>query len=182
MAAPQTHFVITWAIWRLIFPLIGISISMWSKEFFALFFFGVVIDIDHFFAPAYVKDLFLVRIPRMLKGGAIGSPSEGIKGPKCWLHIWPGFLLACVCSAIFCLMHSTLFYVPVLFYAIHYWGIDRWQISEPHMEPYRSFLHPLKKKGYIRKKGYLIKTNAEVIPATILSAAIILFEFFRIVF
>lgn len=180
MAAPQTHFVVTWMIFRVFTWIFGITFS--ACETVSIFFFGVFIDIDHFFAPAYVKDIFLVRIPRALKGGAVGAPSKGIKGPTCWLHIWSGFLLACVCSAIFYFMHSTLFYVPVLFYVIHYWGIDRWQISMPHMPPYDSFLYPLKKKGYIRKKGYLIKTNAEVIPATIISAGIILFELFRIVF
>jgi hypothetical protein len=179
MAAPQTHFVITWVIFRFFTWILGVSFSAW--ETFSMFFWGVLIDFDHFLFPEFVKDLIKIRIPNLLHGKG-GEPSIKKIFPS-WLHYWPGFLISIVWGLYSTKVNPAFrFYLPTVFYILHYWGIDRWQVSMPGMEPYKSWWHPFVKKGRIRKVGYPVKSRIEVLVATALMGIIILFELFRIVF
>ena len=177
MAAPQTHFVITWVIFKIFTWGLGVAFNAW--EIVAIFFWGFLIDFDHFLNPSFVKDLFKVRIPNLLRGKG-GEPSAGVKQVPAWMHLWPGFLLSLGCSVVFYILRWSWFFVPFAFYFIHYWGIDRWQISLPQMPDYLSFLYPFKKKGYRRKIGYPVKARAEILVATPLALFIILFELIKL--
>lgn len=180
MAAPQTHFVVTWVIFRACTWIFGITFSAW--ETVSIFFWGFFIDFDHFLNPEFVKDVFRVRIPRLLRGGS-GEPSPGIKQVASWMHLWPGFILAIIWGlGSHGVNNSFRWWLPILFLSIHYWGIDRWQVSLPFMRDYLSFFHPFKKKGYRRKIGYPIKSRAEMLFATAAFVIIISFELFRFVF
>ena len=176
MAAPQTHFVITWAIFRVFTWIFGITFSTW--ETVSIFFWGFFIDFDHFISPEFVRDLFKVRIPNLLHGKG-GEPSPGTKQFASWMHLWPGFVLSVLWGLIsFKIDISFRWWLPLFFLSIHYWGIDRWQISLPYMSDYLSFLYPFKKRGYRRLRGHPVKSRAEIIVATALFLLIIIFELF----
>jgi hypothetical protein len=180
VAAPQTHFVVTWVVFRIFTWIFGITFSVW--ETVSIFFWGFFIDFDHFLNPEFVKDVLKVRIPKLLHGRG-GEPSPGIKGAPCWMHLWPGFILAIIWGlGSHGVDESFRWWLPIFFLSVHCWGIDRWQISLSYMPDYLSFLHPLKKRGYRRRRGYPVKARAEILAATFLFAAIIVFELFRIVF
>ena len=180
MAAPQTHFVVTWVIFRIFTWFFGITFSLW--ETFSIFFWGFLIDFDHFVNTDFVRDLFRVRIPNLLRGKG-GEPSPGTKQFASWMHLWPGFILSITWGLVSHKIDASFqWWLPSLFLSVHYWGIDRWQISLPYMSDYLSFWYPFKKKGYRKLKGHPVKSRAEIIVATALFAIIIFFEFFRIIF
>lgn len=101
MAAPQTHFWITFIFRALCSLIFGFTFSI--TQLFWIYFWGCLMDFaDHFTSsPSYTKDVFLVRLPRFFKGGAVGAPSKGVEIPVCWLHLWPGAILSVVCGLIF---------------------------------------------------------------------------------
>lgn len=178
MAAPQTHFVITWVIWRILSWVVGLHFS--AIETLSIFFLGVGIDIDHFFSKEFVRDVFRVRIVRFLGGGAVGKPSKGVKGPFPWFHSILMLFVVLAWSGLFWLKTKSMLVACILLgvWLLHAVVIDPFQSSEGEIS-YFSFFWPIIKKMRLRERGYPIKTRAEVLTTTVISAAIILFELIR---
>lgn len=176
MAAPQTHFVVIWVVYRILTWVVGIH--LYTIEALAIFFFGVGIDIDHFSSREFARDIFKVRITRFLKGGDVGKPSEGIRDPFPWFHSVLLLFVVIPTGFLFWLRVKSVFValIPVGFWLIHI-IVDKFQASEGIA--YFSFFWPFVSKKKIRKGGYPIKSREEVLVATIISAIIILFEAIR---
>lgn len=166
MAAPQTHFVITFGFRAIFAFVIGITFSFW--QLILLYFWGTL-DIDHFLSPKFVKDIFR-RIRRFFKGGDVGSPS--VESPPPWLHLWPGVILSIVCGKIF--FPPRLCWIPFVLWLSHR-IIDGWQKNDGSYPHYPLF-YPLMAKEWIRKSGYPIKPRIEILISTALAALIIIFE------
>lgn len=173
MASPTTHFVVTWLLWRFLTWVVGFSFT--ALETFSIFFWGTLIDLDHFIYPEFVKELFKVRIPRLLHGG--GGEPVSKKIHVSWLHIWPGSILSIITGVVvFAPKHRGCVFLPFAFYLIHYIGIDRWQISAPGMEPYTSWFYPFHKEGHIRKSGYPIKSHVEMLVSSVMTLIIFIYD------
>lgn len=176
MAAPQTHFVVAFGLQVAVAALLKKTFSF--GELAIIYFFGFGLDfVDHFTSPSYVKDIFQVRLKRFFKGGDVGVPSENVKIPVCWLHLWPGLLLAIISGFVF---FGKYYYIPFMFWCWHL-GIDNFQKNDGNY-PYYPVLYPFspKKVGdQAKRRGYPVKSRIEVIVSTILALFIILFEVIR---
>ena len=173
MAAPQTHFDITFSFRALLTLAFGVIFS--KTELFLIYFWGCGMDfIDHFTSPSYVRDIFFVRFPSFFRGGDFGGPSRGVKNPVCWLHVWPGLILSVVCGLAF--FPLTLSWIPLLFWLQHI-VIDRGQRNEGGW-PELPFFYPAVPKRWVKKRGYPVKTRLEILVSTALAALAIAFELY----
>ncbi len=170
MAAPQTHFWITF-VFRGLLAILGIALS--PLQLFWVYFWGCLMDfVDHFTSPSYTRDIFMVRIPCFFKGGAIGTVSKGIKLPTCWLHIWPGAIFSAICGFVF--FPKSLALVPFFSWYQHI-VIDMFQENDGSY-PDVPLLYPLLKKRRELHGGYPIKSRKEIIASTILALLALGFE------
>ena len=169
MAAPMTHFDITFFFRAILLFVCGMEFSIF--QLVLIYFWGSVMDFaDHFTSPSYVMDIISVRIPRFLKGGDIGKPSEGVKNPACWFHLWPGAIISFLCGILF---FSHLWWVPFGFWFVHI-TVDRFQKND-ETYPYASFFHPWG-KPWVRKWGYPTKIRKEIFVSTAIMFFVCIFE------
>jgi len=175
MAAPQTHFVLTWVLYRIFTWVIGIHFS--AIETLLVFFLGVGVDIDHFVSKEFVRDVFKVRIVRFLKGGAVGKPTAGVKIPLPWFHCILMLFVVVAWSGYFWLKTGFVLAacIPLGFWLLHVVVIDIFQSSEGEIA-YYSVLWPIVKEKKLRKWGYPIKSRAEVLVSSFLFGAILFYE------
>lgn len=173
MAAPQTHLCTTFSIRALLTFVFGLAFS--KTELFLIYFWGCGLDfVDHFTSSSFTKDVFFVRIPRFLKGGAVGAPSDGVKNPTCWLHVWPGAILAGISGWFF--FPLTLCWVPIFFWLQHI--VVDWGQENYGGWPEIPFFYPAVQKRWVKKGGYPVKARSEVLVSTALAALVIIFEFY----
>jgi len=171
MAAPMTHFDITFVFRAILLFAFGMEFSVF--QLVLIYFWGSAMDFaDHFTSPSYVADIISVRIPRFLKGGDIGKPSAGIEIPPCWLHIWPGLILAVLCGLFFPLKYS---WVPFFFWLQHKL-VDDAQENDGNY-PKIPLFYPFQKKRWVIEKGlYPVKIRKEILVSTALMFFVCLFE------
>ena len=179
MAAPQTHFVVTWVLLRtylykrglVLYSLEGIVTSIFA------FVFGFLIDIDHFLgAPKSYKEDLKGRLKKILKmQGA--PPVKGVDFPIDWLHGWLGLILAFLWGAFLYGFFPNLisFFIPFVFWFVHR-IIDKFQENNELSPYYHSFWYPFNQKKYVRKWGYPIKSQAEIIVSNVSFVLIVFFE------
>jgi hypothetical protein len=171
MAAPMTHFDITFVFRAILLFVCGMEFSIF--QLVLIYFWGSVMDFaDHFTSPSYTKDVFLVRIPRFLYGGDVGKPSLGVKMPVCWFHIWPGFMLAFACGTFFPFKY---FWVPLFFWLQHKLIDDAQENDGSYLEV--PFLYPFQEKEKVIKTGlYPVKIRKEILVSTALMFFVCIFE------
>lgn len=158
MASPMTHGIPTFLILAifLVLAVFGATgkINVW--DFAAALIFGIGIDVlDHFTSLSYIKDMI-----RRLKEG--GGPKKGVKIPICWLHLWPGTILAMAWGVTTHYLFSALIYFPILMLAIHV-RIDYFQKQTDKENPHYHYFYPFIKKTWTSEKGYPIKPVSEFI-------------------
>ena len=154
MASPQTHGIITLFIWGIL-SVFGLVIKVTPWEFVSILFFGIGIDLDHLVSWSYLRD-----VPSRIKRGG-GMPAKEAMISTCWLHLWPGLVLACLWVIISCCFDSSFrVYLPFVFWLVHL-AVDYFEKnpSNPHL----SFWYPFSQKKTFTKNGYPVKSPAEFI-------------------
>ena len=180
MATPQTHLVVTGVIRIILLFIFNVKFTFWELPLF--YFWGVLVDFDHFTSKEYVKDLARRR-KNLKEGKDAGPPAEGIKMPLEIFHMWPAipimllFLPLFLAVSDFNLKSGLMRWSIVVFlpWFVHYWVIDRFQKNYGRNCPYLSFLYPVLPK-WERKWGYPIKSRVEIKIFNRLAVLIILFE------
>lgn len=173
MAAPQTHFVATFG-FRMAFTVIS-GVAFTVSQLFWVYFWGCLMDfLDHFTSSSYTRDVFFVRMPKFFKGGDFGSPSQGVKNPNCWLHIWPGAIFSLVCGL--ALFPQAIWWAPSFFWFQHVL-LDKFQKNDGSYLDI-PFFYPLKKKKWHLRDGYPIKSRKEILISTMLAFMVLLVEIY----